>query len=255
MFNQNQQKKMNDLSKIHLRGVTCKMLKEKLKDHRVHLFSNKFSIVILFGMNLLGCAGSTTVHHQHHLLLENSSKAFVCFMRPSEGFMGVRGMPIGIDLDDENLLDLSIGQYTFLDLKPGKYDMVVTSWTVEGPNNAQVQTSRSFVLDLAEADSVYLLFTLEKIDFWTILGQKLTEQIDTLGQKISELVFPDRITIPLGKHVSLLFILESESQLASQINSQPGIGYTVESVSRETAIEVESKLEPVEGAQSSLLSK
>lgn len=221
----------------------------------LHLFGNRFSIVILLGMNLLGCAGSTTVQRQHHLLLDNPSKASVCFLRPKEGFMGVRGMSIGIDLEGEHLLDLSIGQYTFLDLTPGKYDMVVTSWTVEGPNNAQVKTSRDFVLDLAEADSVYLLFTLEKIDFWKMLGQRLAEQVDSLTHKLAEQVFPDTVTVRLGKHVSLIFTSESKRQLSSQGESQPGIGYTVESVSRETAIEVAMRLEPVEGAQHSPLEK
>lgn len=157
--------------------------------------------------------------------------------------MGVRGRPIAIDLDGENLLSLSVGQYTFLNLKPGKYDMVVTSWTVEGPDNAMAETSRDFVLDLAEADSVHLLFTLEKIDFWGIVGQKLAEQADALSHELAEQVFPDTITIPLGKYVSLKFTSGSKPQ--------PGIGYTVESVRRETAREVASKLELVEGARNS----
>ena len=37
-----------------------------------HSFGNKFSIVALVGMSLLGCAGSTTVQRQHHLLMEKS---------------------------------------------------------------------------------------------------------------------------------------------------------------------------------------
>ena len=209
----------------------------------LHLFSNKLSFVILLGMNLVGCAGSTTVQRQHHLLMENSSKASVCFLRPKEGFMGVRGMSIGINLDGEDLLDLSIGQYTFLDLKPGEYDMMVTSWTVEGPNNAQAQTTRNFVLDLAEADSVYLLFTLEKIDFWEELSQKLA---NTVIPKIGDEV--DTITVPLGKHLSIRFISDNKSQLSKP---HSGRGYKVESVGREAASDVASKLEPVEGAKKS----
>lgn len=209
---------------------------ELLRRLILHLFCNKSSIVILVGMSLLGCAGSSTVQRQHHLLLENSLTVSVCFLRPKEGFMGVRGKPIGIDLDDENLLSLSVGQYTFLDLKPGKYDMVVTSWTVEAPDNAMVETSRKFVLDLAEAHSVYLLFTLEETNFWKMFKQSIAEQI-----------LNDTLKLQLGEHVTLQFSSESKPQ--------PGIGYKVKSVSWETAIEVASKLEPVEGAQNSPLHK
>jgi hypothetical protein len=214
--------------------------------------SSKFLFVIFLGMNVLGCAGTTTVLRQHHLLMEDSSAVCACFLRPREGFMGVRGMPIGIHLDGEDLLDLSIGQYTFLDLKAGEYDMVVTSSTVEGSNNAQVKTSRSFVLDLAGADTVYLLFTLEKIDFWEVLGQKIAERTDTLTQDLARQL--STITIPVSKRVTLQFS-DSQLQPSSQSKVRPGIGYTVESVSREVAIEVASKLEPVEGAQNSPLHK
>lgn len=167
--------------------------------------------------------------------------------------MGVRGKPIGIDLDGENLLKLSIGQYTFLDLQRGEFDMVVTSWTVEGPDNAMAETSRDFHLDLAKTDSVYLLFTLEKIDFWEILGQKYSEMVDNAVDKLVESVFSDTITVPVGKYVSLQFSSERKRQLLSQ--NKPGIGYTVESVSRQAAVEAASKLEPVEGAQHSPLHK
>ena len=40
----------------------------------LRVFSNKFLIVILLGMNVLGCAGSTTVQRQHHLLLKDTSE-------------------------------------------------------------------------------------------------------------------------------------------------------------------------------------
>lgn len=209
---------------------------EMLRRLILRLFSNKSSFVILVGMNLLGCAGSTTVQRQHHLLLEDSSKASVCFLRPKQGFMGVSGKPIGINLDGENLLDLSVGQYTFLDLKAGQYDMVVTSWTVEAPDNAMAETSRYFVLDLAEGDSVYLLFTLEESNFWNRFKQSIAQQI------LNE---PSELQI--GEHVTL--------QLSSEHKPQPGIGYKVKSVSRKTAIEAASELEPVEGAQISPLRK
>lgn len=215
----------------------------------LHVFSNKFSIMILLGMNLLGCAGSTTVQRQHHLLLENSSTVSVCFLRPKEGFMGVRGKPIGIHLDSEHLLDLSIGEYTFLDLQQGEYDMVVTSSTIEGPNNAMVETSRDFVLDLADADSVYLLFTLEQSNFWEMVNQNLADQVDaSTGKLISQL---DTITVRFGKHVVMRF----GTPATPQPSYHPGIGYKVESVSRQAAIEMASKLEPVEGAQNSPLHK
>ena len=208
-------------------------------------FSNKSAIVILLVVTLFGCAGSTKVQRKHHLLLADSSKAFVCFMRPKEGFIGVMGKPMGITLDGEELLDLTIGDYTFFDIKPGTYDMVVTNSTVEGPNNAEVKTSRNFILDFAQADSVYLLFALEKHDFWTIMNKKIEVGINNSIEKLAENIF----TVRIGQHVTLKFY---EAQLKQ---NHPGTGYTVRSVSRDTAIEAASKLNPVAGAQSSPLHK
>jgi hypothetical protein len=161
-------------------------------------------------------------------LMDDPSTASVYFLRPEQGFMGVRGKPVGIDLDGENLLDLSVGHYTCLRLKPGTYDMKVTSWTIEGENNAMVETSRQFILDLTPADSVYLLFTLEKFDFW-----------ETLEQRLPEVFFTGIVHI--GEHLTLTF--------EPQATRRPGIGYQVEPVSRERALEAASKLTLVEDAQ------
>ena len=218
----------------------------------VQLFRGISCIGILVGMNLLGCAGTTAVQRQHHLLLDTSSTASVYLLRPKEGFiMGVRGKPIVIDLDGENLLSLSIGEYTMLHLRRGKYGMKVTNTTLEGPDNAVVETSRDFILDLAEQDSVYLLFTLEKSNFWDMFSQKFAEQAAASAQKIGEPF--DTLTVPTGNHGSLSFVSVSSSRLSSQDKHQPGIGYKVDSVSREAAMELASKLEPVEGAQKSPL--
>ena len=215
-----------------------------LRRRILHFFCKKSSILILVGMNLLGCAGTTTVQRQHHLLSEDSSTVSVYFLWPKEGLGGGWAAPIEINLDGENLLDLSVGQYTLLDIKPGKYEMVITSWT-DGPKDMdvatnipppRVQTSRNFMLDLGEADSMYLLFSLEKIDYW-----------DNLFKEFGEKIFNTTITIPLGEHVTMRFSNESKPQ--------PGIGYTVKSVSRVTAIGIASNLEPVEGAQNSPLHK
>jgi len=100
----------------------------------------------------------------------------------------------------------------------------------------RVQTSRNFMLDLGEADSMYLLFSLEKIDYW-----------DNLFKEFGEKIFNTTITIPLGEHVTM--------RLSNESKPQPGIGYTVKSVSRVTAIGIASNLEPVEGAQNSPLHK
>lgn len=94
---------------------------------------------------------------------------------------------------------------------------------------------------------MYLLFTLEKIDLWEELSQKLA---NTVIHKIADEV--DTITVPLGKHVSIRFISGNKSQLSKPPS---GRGYKVESVSREAALDVASKLEPVEGAQKSPLEK
>jgi len=138
-----------------------------------------------------------------------------------------------------------------LHLRRGKYGMKVTNTTLEGPDNAVVETSRDFILDLAEQDSVYLLFTLEKSKVWDMFSQKFAEQAAASAQKIGEPF--DTLTVPTGNHGSLSFVSVSSSRLSSQDKHQPGIGYKVDSVSREAAMELASKLEPVEGAQKSPL--
>ena len=164
--------------------------------------------------------------------------------------MGVRGKPIEIHLDGEHLLDLSIGEYTYLDLSPGEFDMVVTSWTIEGPDNAMAETSRDFTLDLGERDSVYLLFTLEKSGFWELFNESLAAQVDAASERLISQI--DTVKIRLGRHAGMDFSTNN-AQPPSQ--NHPGIGYRVESIRREAAIAVASKLEPVEGAQRSPLHK
>ncbi len=220
-------------------------------------FSNKSYIIILAGINLLGC-GSTSVLRQHHLLLEDSSAVSVYFLRPSEGFIGVRGKLIEVSIDNEKLIDLAVGDYTCLRVSPGEYDMNVTSWTVEAPNNEMVQTSREFVLELVPADSVYLLFTCEDFDFWKAFRENLAAQIDEEIDTFIDKKFDAMTTvnIPMGKFFGpLRFSLRSERLRSSQREHQPGPGYTVESVSRQIAIELATELEPVEGAQNSPLHK
>jgi hypothetical protein len=165
-------------------------------------------------------------------------------MRPKEGIMGVRGQPIEIVLDGERLLDLSIGQYTCLELTAGEYDMSVTSWTIE--RDAQVKTSRQFVLDVAAKDTAYLLFTLEKISYWDILGQRMSEKTRALADKVAH--EHDTTEVHLGKYVKMRFIAKDNSGTTSMANTPPGIGYMVGSLSREAAMEAKSKLERVEGA-------
>jgi len=150
--------------------------------------------------------------------------------------MGVRGKLIGIHIDREHLLDLSIGEYTFLDLPRGKYDMVVSSTTIEGPDNAMVETSRDFVLDVAGADSVYLLFTLEESNFWELFRENLSDQYDAAVDRLFSRL--DTIIVRMGGTPG--------TPLSTP---RPGIGYTVQSISREAATEAASKLEAVKGAR------
>jgi hypothetical protein len=56
-----------------------------------HVFYKQPALAILADVTLIGCAGSTTVQRQHHLLRGISSTVDVYFLRPSQGYMGVGG--------------------------------------------------------------------------------------------------------------------------------------------------------------------
>jgi len=191
-------------------------------------------MAVLVAPGIIGCAGSTSVQHEHHLLQDEPSTAAVYFLRPKEGFIGVMGNQITIDLDGEELMTLAVGEYTLLHLMPGTYDMTVTSTTVERPNNTMAETSRDFTVTLAPEDSVYLLFTLEEFNFWESLVEQAIDDLFTF-------------TVRLGKHVMLNFGPES---------TRPnGRGYSVESVSREKAVETAAILEPIRDAQETRLNQ
>ncbi|SRR5258705_7934046 len=205
----------------------------------MHVFNYRSFIVVLFVVGLFGCAGTTTVFRNHHLLQKDSAMVQVGFLRPKKGFSGVYGKPVEINLDGEVLLNLSKGQYTFLELRPGKYDMVVTSTTIEGPKNMETKTSRYFVLDLAKADSVYLLFGIELHDFWQILIDKGAEEVRKT-----------EINVSIAKQVIL-----KAYPFSNFGDSKPGYGCTVQSVNRKIAMAAASELEPVKGTQKLIIQK
>lgn len=190
--------------------------------HKLYLINITMNLIWI---TLSGCTGSsTTVQHQHHLLQEDSSSVCVYFIRTKETFSD----PIEIDLDGENLLTLSEGQYTSLNLKPGKYELVINSNKTEMVDSlfVTVNVSRNFIVDLKESDSIYLLFNKEKFDFWELLGKSIIDEISN-----------PTINIPLGKHSSL--------QLQIGSKSYPGYGYTGKSIKRNNAVKEASKLKAV----------
>jgi hypothetical protein len=164
--------------------------------------------------------------------------------------MGVMDKPFGIDLDGERLMELSKGQYTMLKLRAGKYDMVVTNTTVEGPTNSMGEATRSFVLELRGTDAVYLMFKHEPTSFWGRFSDALGDQVKAGTQKL--VADATTVTIPVGDRVTLKFY---DSKLQNPTESEPrrGIGCVVESVTRGTAKDAAVELDPVEGAQDSPL--
>jgi hypothetical protein len=177
-------------------------------------------------------------------LLQDSSTVTVFFLRPTERLMmGVRGKPMGITLDGEHLMDLSVGQYTLVKLRPGSYNTVVTNWTLLPPKSAVVETSRDFILDLSKPEPVYLRFTLENSNYWRLFRESFS---DSIRQQIA--AGADTVVVPMGKNVSMRLSSATRSAFASGAT-----GYKVESLSREAAIGAAAKLEPVEGAERSPL--
>jgi hypothetical protein len=217
----------------------------------LYIFGYMSFIAVLIVMSLSGCAIKTSVQRNHHLLQADSSKVSVGFLREK----GDRyAQQLEINLDGENLLNLSAGQYIFLSLKPGKYELEITNWTIEPGDSQRFQTSRNFIVDLSEADSVYLLFTLEKKNFWEFLGTSITKQVvEKLDEKIDTLT---TIKVPAGNNAPLEISLLSQPLTGPpENNSHYGRGYRVEPISRDSAEMIASKLKPAEGAENAPLHK
>jgi len=212
-----------------------------------HLFSTKSSIAILIIIFLCQCSNTTTiVQTKHHLLSRDSTSTIVCFLRTKTGASGAYGKLIEIKLDGEKLLELNKGQYTFLPLKSGKYNMMLTSWTVVPGDSQMIQTSRNFVLDLAEADSVNLLFMLEKMTFGQIMSQAGKQFMDTIGEKANQKL--DDVSIPIWKDVAINpFQRESTLEDRSKGKHHNGRGYTVEIINSSMSKLMENNLVLVQG--------
>jgi hypothetical protein len=91
-----------------------------------------------------------------------------------------------------------------------------------------VETTRSFILELATADSVYLLFTLEEINFWEMLEQDLPESYYTGKVRINDFLW---------------------LEFVPQATRKPPIGYQVDSIDWQRVLELTADLEPVETAK------
>lgn len=182
------------------------------------------TIMILPGMSLPGCSGSTSIQRHHHLLLEDSASVCVSFIRLKE----FASEPIEILLDVEKLLDLSEGKYTVLKIKPGKYGVVINNskWEKVDTQYVTVNITRNFDVDLSKADSVYIVFNREKFDFWELVGKSFIDEI-----------IPVIDTISIGEYFSI--------PTEAGTKTYPGYGYTGKSVTRKTAVKIASELEPV----------
>ena len=82
---------------------------------------------------LVSC-GSTSVNRSHPLVArpDDPESGRVYFLRPDEGFSGVRMNAAAVKVGGEELLTLRPGEYCLVHLKPYDGEVFVTSWGVVG---------------------------------------------------------------------------------------------------------------------------
>jgi len=125
-------------------------------------------ISILFGASLLvavsllvsGCW--TTVRSDNPQIETNAAAphARVYFIRPrTERFMGMADNRVNIALNEKPLLDLVKGEYTFIDLVPGKVDIAITNQTTYGPSHTIKSETRSRPFNFSAGQTYFIAVT------------------------------------------------------------------------------------------------
>jgi len=155
-------------------------------------------VLIATCITLSACAGTTRVHSQHHLWSDDADAVPVYFLRPKHRFMGVTGMPISISVDGEKIAELAREQYTLLRLRPGKYEMSVTNWTVQGIDNQMVRVTTPYDVELFGPDPAYLVFVPEDKKIWEAIVNALGPIIIEFGDALRFSIIIDFTTPPKG---------------------------------------------------------
>jgi len=126
------------------------------------LVSKEALRVVLAVTWLSGCAGTTSVRESHPLIASAGAvdSAKVYFIRPDPGFRGVMNIPLAISFGGSEMLGLAKGQYTLLQLKPGRTEMKLDFHTVAGPSNTMTPVSTKTQLTFASGGTQYLVFEL-----------------------------------------------------------------------------------------------
>jgi len=147
---------------------------------------------------LSACAGTTKVRSQHHLWSSEADAVPVYFLRPKHRFMGVTGKPISISVDGEKIAELAREQYTLLRLRPGRYEMSVTNWTVEGADNRMVRVTTPYDVELFGPDPAYLVFVPEDKKIWEAIVNALGPIVLEFGDALRFSIIIDFTRPPKG---------------------------------------------------------
>lgn len=112
---------------------------------------------------VLAASCGTTATSESHPLLANStddSTTMVYFIRPDDGFKGVKGNAFTIFLGGQQLLTIAKGEYTLVYLKPYSGDVTVESTTVinQSGMNTQVKVKESQPFTFNVSEIYYITF-------------------------------------------------------------------------------------------------
>ena len=129
----------------------------KIKDISILL---GVSLVVTAALLVSGCW--TTVRSDNPQIQNDAAAphARVYFIRPrTERFMGMADNRVSIALNTEPLLELVKGEYTFIDLIPGKADIAITNQTTYGPSHKIKNETRSRPFTFAAGQTYYIAVT------------------------------------------------------------------------------------------------
>lgn len=121
-----------------------------------------FRVSLLLTVSLLVSGCWTTVRSDHPQIQndEAAPHARVYFIRPrTERFMGMADNRVSIALNKQPLLELVKGEYTFIDLVPGKADIAITNQTTYGPSHKIMTMTRSRPFSFVAGQTYYIAVT------------------------------------------------------------------------------------------------
>lgn len=119
-------------------------------------------VSLLIAVSLLVSGCWTTVRSDNPRIQTDAAAPYarVYFIRPrTERYMGMADNRVSIALNEKPLLDLVKGEYTYIDLVPGKADIAITNQTTYGPSHTIKSETRSRPFSFTAGQTYFIAVT------------------------------------------------------------------------------------------------